>query len=564
MTNTAIVEAPSQIHATRDAAGALVRTLVIGLTAFLTVVDLFATQAILPSLTAAYRVSPAAMGFAVNASTMGMAAAGLLVAFFSRRIDRRRGILLSLTLLAVPTALLALAPNLTVFTLLRIGQGVFMSSAFTLTLAYLGEECSAKDAAGAFAAYITGNVASNLFGRLMSAAVADHLGLAANFYVFALLNLSGALLVYFTLGRATPMPMAAAGARAPFSIWAEHLRNASLRASFAIGFCILFAFIGTFTYVNFVLVREPFGLGMMSLGFVYFVFLPSIVTTPIAGEVTRRLGTRPTLWGSLALAGLGLPLLLVPSLAAVLVGLVLVGVGTFFAQATATGFVGRAATTDRGSASGLYLASYFLGGLVGSAVLGQAFDRLGWGACVAGVGAALALAAALATRLKMPLAAAGPARSGAMKSAAAAVVLVGAVAAAPMASAAPADEVRATYEAFAAAQNAHDLAKVRTLLLDSPKFLWVSDGMSIWGRDAVLRRMALFQELEVWRVEPDLAKAVPAEAGEGAAFLHLPLALVIGKASAPETLRFLFSVLCVRTTEGWRIAALFTTTEKPG
>src|SRR5437868_3386704 len=71
----------------------LLRTVIIGLTAFLTVVDLFATQAILPSLAQAYGVTPAAMGFAVNASTIGMAAAGLVVAIFSRRIDRRLGIL---------------------------------------------------------------------------------------------------------------------------------------------------------------------------------------------------------------------------------------------------------------------------------------------------------------------------------------------------------------------------------------------------------------------------------------------------------------------------------------
>jgi YNFM family putative membrane transporter len=77
-----------------------------------------------------------------------------------------------------------------------------------------------------------------------------------------------------------------------------------------------------------------------------------------------------------------LPLLLVASLPAVIIGLMLVGVGTFFAQAAATGFVGRAATSDRGSASGIYLACYFFGGLVGSAVLGQLFDRFGWTACV--------------------------------------------------------------------------------------------------------------------------------------------------------------------------------------
>ncbi|MDX1424704.1 MAG: MFS transporter [Kiloniellales bacterium] len=391
--------------------GAIVRSFVIGLTAFLTVVDLFATQAILPTLTAAYGVTPAAMGFAVNASTIGMAIAGLAIAIFSSRIDRRRGVLVSLILLSIPTALLAVAPDLLTFTALRIAQGIFMSSAFTLTLAYLAEQCSAEDSASAFAAYITGNVASNLVGRLLSAAVADHLGLAPNFYVFALLNLGGAALVYFTLRQATPMMAGGPVTKpSPFASWAAHLRNGPLRSTFAIGFCILFAFIGTFTYVNFVLAREPIALSPMALGFVYFVFLPSILTTPIAGRVVLRIGARPTFWGSLAVAGVGLPLLLLPNLPAVMAGLALVGVGTFFAQATATGFVGRAATTDRGSASGLYLACYFFGGLVGSAVLGQVFDRFGWGACVAGIGLALGLAAVLALQLHMPRLAAAAAQ----------------------------------------------------------------------------------------------------------------------------------------------------------
>src|SRR5207253_5204433 len=147
-----------------------------------------------------------------------------------------------------------------------------------------------------------------------------------------------------------------------FAAWLEHLRNSQLRAAFGIGFCILFAFIGTFTYVNFVLVSPPLSLGPMQLGFVYFVFLPSIVTTLWAGRAVQCYGTRATLWGSLALAGASLPLLLLPNLAAVLLGMVLVGVGTFFAQATATGFVSRSATADRGAASGIYLACYFAGG----------------------------------------------------------------------------------------------------------------------------------------------------------------------------------------------------------
>ena len=105
--------------------GAL-RAFTIGLTAFLTLVDLFATQAILPSLSAAYGVTPAAMSFAVNACTIGMAAGGLLVALFGQAIDRRLGILASLALLSLPTLALATMPALPWFTLLRIAQGFCM------------------------------------------------------------------------------------------------------------------------------------------------------------------------------------------------------------------------------------------------------------------------------------------------------------------------------------------------------------------------------------------------------------------------------------------------------
>jgi predicted MFS family arabinose efflux permease len=275
--------------------GVALRSIIIGLTAFLTVVDLFATQAILPSLARHYQVAPAATGFAVNATTMGMAVAGLIVGFFSPHIDRRLGILISLTVLAIPTSLLALAPNLTIFTLLRIAQGLCMASAFALTL----------------------------------------------------------------------------------------------------------AFIGTFTYVNFVLVRAPLSLGMIDLGLVYFVFLPSIVTTLLAGRAVARFGTRPAIWGALAVATIGLPLMLSPHLSEVVFGMVLVGIGTFFAQAAATGFVGQAAQENRGVASGTYLACYFAGGLVGSAILGQLFDRYGWTSCVVGIGIALISAALLTVRLTL-------------------------------------------------------------------------------------------------------------------------------------------------------------------
>src|SRR5690242_19817511 len=124
MTELSAETSMMDLHAPSPGAG--LRSVVIGLTAFLTLVDLFATQAILPSLARHYHVTPAAMGFAVNASTIGMAIASLVVGFLSPHLDRRLGILTSLAVLAIPTTLLASAPDLMVFTILRIAQGLCM------------------------------------------------------------------------------------------------------------------------------------------------------------------------------------------------------------------------------------------------------------------------------------------------------------------------------------------------------------------------------------------------------------------------------------------------------
>jgi predicted MFS family arabinose efflux permease len=384
--------------ALRMAAADRIRFGIIASIAFLTLVDLFAAQAILPSLVAKFAVSRATMGLAVNASTFGMAVAGIVVAVFGRSIDRRNGIGASLALLAVPTTLLSMTDDIATFAMLRVAQGLCMSSAFTLTVAYLAEHFSPAQATGALAAYVTGNVASNFFGRIMSAAVADTFGIPANFLTFASLNIAGALLVWAALER-TQRIMATSGETTAMRAWTAHFGDRQLRHCFAIGFLILFVFIGTFTYVNFKLTAQPINLSAMALGLVYFVFLPSMITTPLAGRLARRLGPTSGITLTLALAIAGLAALLSTRLAVVLAGMALVAVGTFLAQAIATGHVGRSAGHDKAAASGIYLASYYAGGLLGSFVLGQVFDRLGWPACVAVLAVALAAAIGLARGL---------------------------------------------------------------------------------------------------------------------------------------------------------------------
>ncbi|MEM7721765.1 MAG: MFS transporter [Pseudomonadota bacterium] len=372
------------------------RSAMIAIIAFLTLIDLFGSQALLPTLVETYGVSPGTMGFAVNASTIGMAAASLVVAIFARKIDRKRGIWVCLALLSLPTMGLAFTDDLMTFTLLRVAQGVFMSAAFTLTLTYLSEECTVTAVGGAMAAYITGNVASNLFGRLLASEVANSLGLTESFLTFAGLNLLGAVIAFLYLGgKSDHRPEGETGS--VVAAWIDHAKNARLIAMIAIGFALLFVFVATFTYANFILASDVFGLPQDQIGLVYFVFVPAILTTPVAARAILKFGPRPAFRVGIVASLLGLALLLTTWLPAFLLGLALIGAGLFFAQSVATATVGRIVTHDHAAANGLYLASYYLGGIAGAFIIGQLFEMSGWTPAVITL-MALTAAAGLLTR----------------------------------------------------------------------------------------------------------------------------------------------------------------------
>ncbi len=380
----------------------LSRNIVVGVLSFLTLIDLFGSQAILPQLTVFFDTDPASMGLAVNASTFGMAAAGLVVALFSRRIDRVKGIWLSLALLSIPTTMLGFVDDLTIFTWLRIAQGALMATAFTLTMSYLAEECSVTEAAGAMAAYITGNVLSNLVGRLMAANFADWFGLSVSFWLFALLNLAGALVAYLCLSK-TDERVSDPNDPSVMQVWKIHLTNPRLQASFILGFLILFVFLSVFTYVNFVLSAAPFSLSSQQLGFVYLVFLPAVFTTPLAGKMVAKRGAYFAFVMSMSMAFAGLLALLTSSLMMLVAGLAAIGVGTFCAQAVVSGQIGAAATADRATASGLYLTSYYFGGLVGAALIGRVFTANGWNSAVFVLMAVTAVSLVVARPLSRPV-----------------------------------------------------------------------------------------------------------------------------------------------------------------
>jgi len=164
----------------------------------------------------------------------------------------------------------------------------------------------------------------------------------------------------------------------------RHLRNPRLVATYAVGFCVMFSLLGTFTYINFYLAAPPFLLGTAALGLLFVVYLVGAVITPVAGRAIDRFGHRFALVAAFSAGAAGVLLTLIHSLPVVMVGLTLTCTGVFIANSAGSAYVGSAATESRASAVGLYVTFYYLGGSAGSAIPGYfAWNRGGWPACVA-------------------------------------------------------------------------------------------------------------------------------------------------------------------------------------
>lgn len=122
--------------------------------------------------------------------------------------------------------------------------------------------------------------------------------------------------------------------------------------------------------------------------------------------------------------------------------------------------------------------------------------------------------------------------------------------------AAPDDEVRTTFDQFVAAQNAHDPAAVRALLLDSPHFLWITRGNVVWGRDAAIKRFEA-NYAGTWKLTPKLAELKVMVLNEGAAQLYVPILFTTGAAGQPaqDSWTFINQTL-VKTADGWKVLSI--------
>jgi YNFM family putative membrane transporter len=352
--------------------------------------DMYVTQSILPVLAAEFGVGAAQAGLTVSAVVLSIAAASSFYGPLSDALGRRRVMAGATALLAVATGACAFAPSFGGLVALRAVQGALVPGMTAVSVAYAGDRFGRTDLPRVVGGIIGASVVGGLLGRVLAGAIADRAGWRASFLAFAVLTAAAAALL--ARGLAPGGGRRAAGLGAAWSEMLGHLRDPRLVGAYLVGGALFFGFIGMFTYLPFHLAAPPYALPTAAISSVYLVYAAGVFSARLAGRVSGRVAPRTLIAAGLVVEALGMALTTARPLSLVVAGLVVLVLGTFTAQAVAPAFVNVTAPTAKGGASALYLTSYYVGGTLGSALPGLAYQAAGWDGVVATCAGATVLA----------------------------------------------------------------------------------------------------------------------------------------------------------------------------
>jgi MFS family permease len=370
------------------------RSLAVATAGFCAFVNLYSPQALLPELAGEFHVGPGQISALMTAGTLAIALTAPFTGVLADVVGRKRLITAAMFAMVVPTVVMTFSGSVAELTFWRFVQGLLLPPIFTVTVAYIGDEWPPADVARVAGLYISGSSIGGFCGRFIPGVLTDVIGWRHAIQVVALLTLTAAIVVSATLTRERNF-VRSGGFVAALRQMLRHLRDPRLIATYAIGFGVLFNFIGTFTYVSFHLAAPPYLFTPTLLGALFFTYLVSSPLVPWVGRAIALFGRRPFVLGTIALWIVGALLLLAAPVALIIAGLTLCAVCGMLCQAVSTGYVTLTAREGRSSAVGLYASIFYIGGSAGAFLTGLAWTTAGWGGCVALIVAMQALMAVI-------------------------------------------------------------------------------------------------------------------------------------------------------------------------
>lgn len=340
--------------------------------------NLYAVQPLLPVFVEEFHISVSMSSLAMSLTIIGMIIGLIVLGFFSDRNGRRSYIVYSLLGSAILFFIIPLTDSFTVFLILRFIQGFALAGVPAAALAYISEEIDRKNVAYATALYISSNALGGMLGRVLSGFLTDTFSWQATFYIFAVIGLVLFAGVWMLLPRSRNFTASNVTFAKDIEGFLFHLKNPVLLVVFGLGVVLQISFTGVWTFLPFYLQAPPFDMSLQAISYLFFAYGIGVIGSPVAGKAAERFGLRKVRMAGVLILSLGIFMLFSSYLWLLVAGLCLTCLGFFAAHSLTAASVGQEATHHKGSASSLYLVSYYIGVALGSSALSPLWTSAGW------------------------------------------------------------------------------------------------------------------------------------------------------------------------------------------
>ena len=383
---------------------------------------MYSTQPVLPQIGHDFHVGPAEAGLTLLAVTFALAFASLGAGRLTARLGARRIMLACSALLALLSFAVAAAPTFWLLVGLRAAQGMLIPGITVAGLAYLHNDLPAAWRGRISGFYIATNTLGGLLGRLGVGLTVEAITWRGGLALVALAAVAGSAALYWGLPHQARSPGTHAPSQRSTAAADDDARVATAGASLGqvarrlwwaplIGGTVFFPFLTLFTYTPYRLETAPFHLSAGATSLVYLVYVLGAIASPLAGQLSDRIGRRPAIFGALAFSAAGLGLSMVNALPIVVVSLGVVCAGGLMAHVVANASVSDGANplaaSARATALSLYTCGFYIGGGLGAYLPGYGWAHWGWLGVV--VPCVVAIAGAGLCALRTPTRPASPA-----------------------------------------------------------------------------------------------------------------------------------------------------------
>jgi predicted MFS family arabinose efflux permease len=349
------------------------------------VANLYYAQPVLHLVARQFHASAGPASLIITCTQVGYAAGLLLVVPLGDLHPRKALVTRIFLIAAVALVACALSPNLWCFGLASVAVGA-ASVAGQVMIPFAADLAPAERRGRVVARIMTGLLLGILLARTLSGLMAQLAGWRSIYW------LSAALMVLFAAGLWRRLPSEGPRPHQRYvSLVASSLRllvdEPVLRRRAWHGACAFACFSVLWTTVAFLLSGSPYRYSSAVIGLFGLVGAAGILAANLAGKMadTDRSVSATLVTGLLLAASFGLLWLGRSSLAALIVGIVVLDVGTQGMQITNQAIIYALRPDARSRINSAYMVCYFIGGATGSVLAGAVYTADGWtGVCLLG------------------------------------------------------------------------------------------------------------------------------------------------------------------------------------